>query len=48
MLRNRREEKYKIDKALEVIGSFEKIVRNLQIRLKAANNELVMIERDNK
>ncbi|CAI2365470.1 unnamed protein product [Moneuplotes crassus] len=46
MLRNRRNELDSHSTALEVIDELEKVIRNLQIRLKTAQNEQVRFERE--
>lgn len=47
MLRNRREENYSLKAAHEVIADLEKIVRNLQMQCRSANNEIVKLKREN-
>lgn len=48
MLRSRREETYSHKISLKVIEDLENVVRNLQIRLKSANNEITRLDRESK
>jgi len=48
MLRDKKHENLSHRKAITVIQSLEAVIRNFQLKLKSANNEITQVKRENK